>query len=112
MFCLGENACEIRFDKKARPYLVCKLCHTRCFFRSLDAIRGLAVCPTLIAAAIERRRTEPNFREWFDGEIVKTMNFVTSNAVAPPVRAAQMGLPSQSSPVPFDARFEGEPSAP
>jgi hypothetical protein len=101
MFCLAENACEVRFDKKARPYLVCKLCHTRCFLRSLEAVRGLAICPTLIAAAIERRKGEPAFRAWFDGEIGKTITFVNANALTPPVRAEHLGLAAEKTAVPF-----------
>jgi hypothetical protein len=106
-FCFAERAAEIRFDKRGRPYLVCRLCHTRCFFRSLDAVRGLAICPTLIAAAIERRKTEPKFRDWFDGEIAKTISFVTANAVAPPTRVEHMGLSPEQSPIPFDLGVQG-----
>ena len=102
MFCLAENACEVRFDKKARPYMVCQICHTRCFFRSLEAIRGLAICPTLLAAAIQRRKEEPAYRDWFDGEILKTISFVNTNALSPPARTQQLGLSPGKLAVPFN----------
>lgn len=101
IFCFAENACEVRFDKKARPYVVCQVCHTRCFLRCVEAIRGLAICPTLVAAAIQRRREEPQYRSWFDGEIVRTISFVNDNALTPPVRTEQLGLSSQKTAIPF-----------
>jgi len=100
LFCLADGACEIRFDRKGRPYVVCQVCHTRSFVRSMEAIRGLAIGPTLLAAAIQRRAEEPEFRKWFDGEITKTIASLTERPLASPARDAESAL-SQQKPVPF-----------
>lgn len=76
VFCLAKGGAEVRFDKNARPYLTCRLCLTRAFVRNLDAIRGLAVAPQLLEAALERRSTDEKYRAWFDGEIARMVSEV------------------------------------
>ena len=51
MHCFAANASEVRFDKKGRPYVVCKLCWTKAFFQSLEPLRGVAVVPALVESA-------------------------------------------------------------
>jgi hypothetical protein len=52
MFCLAGNAAEVRFDKKSRPYVVCRLCTSRAFIRDLSALRGIAFAQWLFEAAV------------------------------------------------------------
>jgi len=102
LFCLAENSCELRYDKGGRPYVVCKLCFTRSFLRSLDALRGVAVAPTLLKTALDLRKTDPAYREKVDGEIVRLIQDVANKATEPPVQEQQRGLPTgQKQIVPF-----------
>lgn len=71
VYCLAAGSAEIRYDVRSRPYVVCRHCGTRSFIRNLEALYGLAIAPSLLDAAIERREREPSYREWFDGEIAK-----------------------------------------
>lgn len=71
VFCLASGAAEVRFDKRSRPYVVCRLCGTRAFVRNLEALYGLAIAPELLESAISRRDREPEYKKWFDGEISK-----------------------------------------
>ena len=91
LFCLAKGGAEIRFDKKARPYIFCRLCMTRAFVRSLEAMRGIALAPKLLDAALERGETDARYREWIDGEIAGMVMHVRSqNGPSSPAQ----GLPS------------------
>lgn len=90
IFCLAKGAGEIRFDKKSRPYIFCRLCMTRAFVRSLEALRGLALAPKLLEAALERRATDENYRRWVDGEIAA----MVAHARSATPTTAQTGLPA------------------
>lgn len=52
--CFAQNACSVRFTKKGLPYTTCRICYTRCFFHSMGALRGVAVCPDLIDATLQQ----------------------------------------------------------
>jgi len=41
LHCLNEECCEVKLDKKDRPYTSCGMCGTRAFLRSSMAMRGL-----------------------------------------------------------------------
>lgn len=101
LFCLAQHAMELRYDKRARPYLCCTLCFTRAFIRNLDAVRGLGVVPDLIDRALRARQEDAKFRQYFDAKVIAMIQEVKANGVSPPSREAPMGLPDQQLPVPF-----------
>lgn len=101
LFCLAQHSMELRYDKRARPYLCCTLCFTRAFIRNLDAVRGLGVVPDLIDRALQARREDSKFRRYFDGKITAMIQEVKANGVSPPSRETPMGLPDHVLPVPF-----------
>jgi len=39
--CLNDACCEVKFDKKGRPYSTCQMCMTRTFYRGAMSLRGL-----------------------------------------------------------------------
>jgi hypothetical protein len=104
MFCLAESAMEIRFDKRTRPYLVCRICFARAFVRNIESIRGMAVVPDLITAAKKNRESNPCYKEHFDGQIVALINQVQAALTSPPVRGDpdRQGLSTEKLPVPFE----------
>jgi hypothetical protein len=101
VFCLSQNAMEIRYDKRGKPYLICRLCFTRSFIRCIDAVRGLAVVPWLIDTALAERKNTPAFRDRFDSMIASMQREVKAAGVAPPARSTHNGLPEGRLPVPF-----------
>jgi hypothetical protein len=100
---LGANSCEVRFDKKGRPYTVCKCCWTKAFFQSLDSLRGVAVAPALIERALQERASDPIFAKWFDGQIAALVRHVRERTLAPARPAADAApLADMTAIVPFD----------
>ena len=103
MHCLAANACEVRFDKKGRPYTVCKCCWTKAFFQSLESLRGVAVAPILLEGAIQKRATDPAYAKWFDDQIATLITHVRERTLMPARPAAGAApLPNVSTIVPFD----------
>jgi transcription elongation factor Elf1 len=103
MFCLSQFAMEIRYDKRGKPYVVCKICFARAFVRHPDSLRGMAVFPFLLDMALEQRATNPAFREKFDGMITKLVNEAKTAALVPAsAREPVMGLPDHRLPVLFE----------
>ena len=86
LHCLAANACEVRFDKKGRPYTVCKVCWTKAFFQSLDSLRGVAVVPQLVEAAMVLRATDPDYASRFDEKITAMVRWVRDNSRPPEAR--------------------------
>lgn len=54
LFCFAEHACELRFTKKGLPYVTCRICYTRAFFNSMDALRGVSIMPDLIDTTLQQ----------------------------------------------------------
>lgn len=102
LHCLAAGACEVKFDKKGRPYTICRFCATRTFCHSLDALRGIAIVPQLVESALAQRASNPAFAQWFDGEITKTLAMVRDRALAPTPPNA--GLSPAPSVVPFEEK--------
>ena len=104
MHCLAANACEVRFDKKSRPYTVCRCCWTKSFFHSLQSLRGVAVAPVLLERAIRQRESDPIFAKWFDEQIANLVKHVRERTTAPaqPAAVTTSPLPDASTIVPFD----------
>ena len=84
MFCLTDSSADVRFDKKSRVYTYCRACSSRAFFSSIHAARGLAVVPTLLQEALEKRSADANYKSWFDGQIEGMVSALTVGAMAPP----------------------------
>lgn len=101
MFCLAQHSLELRYDKRARPYLCCTLCFTRAFIRNLDAVRGFGIVPDLIDRALQARQEDVKFQQYFDGKVIAMIQEIKANGVTPPSREAPMGLSDQQLPVPF-----------
>jgi hypothetical protein len=101
LHCLAANACEVRFDKKGRPYTVCKVCWTKAFFQSLDPLRGVAVVPQLVESALRVRATDADYARRFDEQIAAMVRWVRDNSrPAAGEKAAPLG--DVSAAVPFD----------
>jgi hypothetical protein len=107
MHCLAANACEVRFDKKGRPYTVCKCCWTKSFFHSMESLRGVAIAPVLLEQALAERAKNPVYAAWFDEKIAALVKHVSEHTMAPrPVVSAQpLAGPSEVAP------FEAAPKA-
>ena len=99
MHCFAANACEVRFDKKGRPYTVCRCCWTKAFFQSLDSLRGVAVVPQLVESALSERDKRPDYAKWFDGEIASLVQNVRERALAPARTATNVPTPLADTPV-------------
>jgi len=105
MHCLAGGACELRFDKKSRPYTACKFCRAVCFLPSLQCLKGIAVAPGLLETAIRRREADPEFARAFDANISAVLQYVTDQVLNPQPLGAQRALPPDTSGiVPFDER--------
>jgi hypothetical protein len=98
MHCLSPNAAEVRFDKKGRPYTVCKVCWTKSFYQTLDALRGVAVIPQLVENAMRMRTSDPQYARRFDEQVHATIACV-QNATRP----SAVPLAEATAPAPFDA---------
>lgn len=101
LHCLAANSCEVRFDKKGRPYTVCRACWTKSFFQSLDPLRGVAVVPQLVESALELRATNPDYARKFDEQIAATVRCVR-DASRPAAGEKAAPLADVSAIVPFD----------
>ncbi len=102
MHCLAANACEVRFDKKGRPYTVCKCCWTKAFFQSLDSLRGVAVVPQMLERALQERAQSPEYAAWFDEQIAALVKHVRERTLTPRPAVASEPLSDLSAIVPFD----------
>jgi hypothetical protein len=108
MHCLAANSCEVRFDKKGRPYTVCKCCWTKAFFQSLESLRGVAVAPALLERALQERAQNPAYAKWFDEQIASMVKHVRERTLAPARPAADNAPLADVSPI---VPFEGKASA-
>lgn len=105
LHCLAALSCGIRFDKHGRPFTHCRICNTRAFLHSLEALRGLAVLPKLAEDAMTRRAQNPAYAEWFDAQLREIHAYVTERLAGPrPAVPANGTIPLQSSQgvVPFE----------
>ena len=101
LHCFAANACEVRFDKKGRPYTVCKVCWAKAFFQSLDSLRGAAIVPQLVEAAMVLRETDPDYARRFDEKIVTMVRWVHDNS-RPAAGVKPTPLNDASLSVPFE----------
>ena len=62
MLCLQQDAAELRFDRRSKPYLCCSACGSRTFMSSTACWRGLAIMRPYVAAVAERMESDPAFR--------------------------------------------------
>jgi hypothetical protein len=100
LHCLAANACEVRFDKKGRPYTVCKVCWTKAFFQGLAPLRGVAVVPQLLESALLLRASDPDYARRFDEQIASMVHWVRDNSR--PAAGQTVAPLGDSSAVPFD----------
>lgn len=101
MHCLAANACELKFDKKGRPYTRCRFCWAKTFMQSLESLRGVAVVPQLVELALQQRASDPDFARKFDEKIAGIVNYVRNNARPAPGNE-QAPVLDGSPVVPFD----------
>lgn len=90
MFCLAAGACEIRWDKRGRPYTSCRYCHTRAFLSSLNALQGVALAPALLDAALKQGEEDPGYKRRLDGMIADLMNFIRNRGTVPTARTNEL----------------------
>ena len=95
LFCFAQNACSVRFTKKGLPYVTCRICYTRAFFNSMDALRGVAIIPELIEATLQQVAAGDPSAGWVR-ERTRTMNAYVRD------KMTGKGLPEASAaPVPY-----------
>ena len=84
VYCLTGNAAEMRFDKRGKPYTICRACGSRSFFQSIHSCRGLAVMPDLLEDAMRKRESDKEYGRQFDEKIAGMVAHVTGILSAPP----------------------------
>lgn len=100
LHCFAAKACEVRFDKKGRPYTVCKVCWTKAFFQGLDPLRGVAMVPQLVESALSMCATDAEYARKFNETIASMLRWVRDNSrPAAGEKAAALG--EMSAVVPF-----------
>ena len=98
MFCLAQHSLELRFDKRARPYLCCTLCFTRAFICNLDAVRGLGIVPDLIDRALQARQDDAKFQQYFDGKVIAMIKEIKASGVTSSVERSADGIVRSATP--------------
>lgn len=77
-FCFAEGGCKLGFTKKGMPYLACRLCQTRAFLNSREALRGVATTPQMIASLVARlAENDPN-AQWARDRITELNTYVSN----------------------------------
>jgi len=105
MHCFAGNAAEVRFDKRGRPYTRCRLCQAKSFYQSTESLRGVALVPQFIEAALAKRANDATYARWFDDAISKMVRHVHDNGrPAPGEVAAPM---AEGIAVPFEQEKVG-----
>jgi hypothetical protein len=100
LHCFAANASEVRFDKRGRPYTRCRLCAAKSFYQSLESLRGVAVVPQLVEAALAQRATDASYARWFDDAIASMVRHVQDNGRPAP---GEVATPmAEGIAVPFD----------
>jgi hypothetical protein len=83
-FCLATGACELRWDKRGKPYLSALCCRTRAFLSSLNALAGIALAPSLLDEAVKRGAADPAYQAQLDAAVAKLTTYVRNRGTAPP----------------------------
>lgn len=73
-FCFARDACSVRFARTGKPYLACTVCMSRAFLNRREALRGVAVAPTLIDLALT------DHAPWIDTAIHELTSWVRATA--------------------------------
>lgn len=66
MFCFAKNAAQLRFTKKSRPYVSCRVCYTRAFMHGMDALQGVAIMGDLIEGVLQQLEAGDPSAEWIN----------------------------------------------
>ena len=82
-FCLASGSCELRWDRKAKPYISCISCRTRAFISSLNALAGVALAPVLLDEAVRRGQADPTYQAQLDAAVAKLTVYVRDRGAQP-----------------------------
>lgn len=64
MFCFAKNGAQLRFTKKSRPYVTCRICYTRAFLHGMEALQGVAIAGDLIEGVLQQLDAGDPNAEW------------------------------------------------
>jgi hypothetical protein len=99
MFCFAKHGAQLRFTKKGRPYVTCRICYTRAFLHGMEALQGVAIAGDLIEGVLQQLEAGDAGAEWIHERTRALRAYVRAT-----VNGA--GLPEATvSPVPY---LEGE----
>lgn len=95
MFCFGKNGAQLRFTRKSRPYVTCRLCYTRAFLHGMEALQGVAVAGDLIEGVLQQLDAGDAGAEWIHERTRELRAYVRATMDG-------AGLPEESAtPVPY-----------
>jgi len=88
--CLGERTCQIRFDRKARPYAVCLVCGSRIFLKTKQGLSGFAVLSPLIDAVRRQAKSDPNYAAELAQQLASLVGALHGRSTVPATSAASL----------------------
>lgn len=101
-FCFAGNGCSLKFTKLGKPYLSCRICMTRAFLNSMDALRGVAIAPALIDAVLRQLDAGDPSAQWVRERTAQLRKYVRDTMTG-------KGLPdTAATPVPYTDDAEGQ----
>lgn len=99
MFCFAENGAQLRFTKKSRPYVSCRICYTRAFLHGMEALQGVAIMSDLIEGVLQQLQAGDEGAQWVHERTRALRAYVRATMDADGLPA---GLPeATASPVPY-----------
>lgn len=88
--CLGERTCQIRFDRKARPYAVCLVCGSRIFLKTRQGLSGFAVLSPLIDGVRQRAHADPAYAQQLAQQLANLVGSLQSRSEVTAASAASL----------------------
>ena len=88
--CLGERTCQLRFDRKARPYAVCLVCGSRIFLKTKQGLSGFAVLSPLIDAVRTQAKSDPVYAAKLAQQLSALVSALQGRSVVPAASAASL----------------------
>jgi len=86
--CLGAQTCQIRFDRKARPYAVCLVCGSRIFLKTRQGLSGFAVLSPIISELRNRAASDPAYAARLAQQLSALVTHLQAKSAVPAASAA------------------------
>lgn len=90
--CLGSRSCQVRFDKKSRPYAVCLVCGSRIFLKTRAGLSGFAVLSPVIDQIHERAARDAAYSTDLAAQLARLIDSLQARSAAPVVSAASLSV--------------------